>query len=166
MYIYNITEEYMRLLNDIAEGIIPAEAVHDTLEAVEGELTDKIDNIACYVKSLKAEAEAIRNEISTLMARAKTKQNEADRLVSFIKTTMEQAQKSKLETPRCKITIKQNPEAVSVNDGFIEWAAEHNPALLAYAPPSPDKAKIKESLQAGIKIPGCELTRGERLEIK
>ncbi|MFA5099481.1 MAG: siphovirus Gp157 family protein [Candidatus Omnitrophota bacterium] len=166
MNIYNITAEYMRLLDAIASGEIPEEAIADTLEAVEGDFTYRIDNVSCYIKSLRAEAKAIKDESDILAARAKIKLNEADRLTEFIKNAMTSAGKNKLETPRCKITIKQNPESVTVGADFISWAMVHNEELLSYADPAPDKAKIKSELQAGVEIPGCTLTRGERIEIK
>ena len=168
MNLYNISSDYMRLLDDIAEGNIPPEAVKDTLEAVEGELTDKIDNIACYIKSVKASAAAIKAEAEALTARAKTKQNEADRLIDFIMTAMQMTGKSKIETVRCKISIRQNPEAVQIQDAetFTRWAAENDDSLLTYQAPAINKNAVKQALQAGIKLPGCELTRTERVEIK
>lgn len=166
MKLYEITDNYMKLLEAISSGDIPEEAIADTLEAVEGDFTDKIDNVSCYIKSLRAEAEAIKNEAAILAARAKIKLNEADRLTEFIKNAMTVAGKNKLETPRCKIMIKQNPESVTVGADFISWAMVHNAELLSYADPTPDKAKIKSELQAGVDIPGCTLTRGERIEIK
>lgn len=168
MNLYSITNEYKRLLDDIAEGNIPEEAIKDTLDSVTDELNSKLDNIACYVKGLNAEAEAIRIEAITLQTRQKAKANESTRLMDYIHDAMITAGKSKLETARCKLSIKLNPEALNVTDtaALITWAQAKYEDLLTYASPTLDKVKIKELVKAGVQVPGCSLTRGERLEVK
>lgn len=168
MTLYDIRAEYLRLLDDIANEVIPEEAINDTLDGVEAELVDKIDNVACYVKGITAEAEAIKTEIAALQKRQKAKQREADRLIDYIYTTMSETGQRKIETPRNKLTIKQNPEAVTItNDAaFIEWAQEHNDELLTYTTPRINKTKIKQAIKAGETVPMCSITREERLEIK
>lgn len=168
MKLYEITAQYQRLMDDIAEGNIPAEAVKDTLDAVEGEFDLKLDNLACYVKSLNAEAKAIKNEIDTLTERMKSKQAEADRLIEYMYGEMSEVGKDKIETARCKLTIKQNPEAVTISDNaaFIEWAQINNDDLLTYARPTINKTKIKETIKSGETVPMCSITRGQRLEVK
>ena len=168
MKLYEITAQYQRLMDDIAEGNIPGEAVKDTLDAVEGEFDLKLDNLSCYVKSLNAEAKAIKNEIDTLTERMKSKQAEADRLIEYMYGEMCEVGKTKVETARCKLTIKQNPEAVTVSDTamFIEWAKQFNDDLLTYAQPAINKTKIKETIKTGKTVPMCSITRGQRLEIK
>ena len=168
MKLYEITAQYQRLMDDIAEGNIPGEAVKDTLDAVEGEFDLKLDNLSCYVKSLNAEATAIKNEITALTERMKSKQAEADRLIEYMYGEMCEVGKTKVETARCKLTIKQNPEAVTVSDTamFIEWAKQFNDDLLTYAQPAINKTKIKETIKSGETVPMCSITRGQRLEIK
>lgn len=166
MNLYELTDNYKRLLEDIENGDIPAEAIKDTLDAVEGELDAKLENIACYVKSVAAEEAAIKNEVTALQERQKSKHNEATRMMDYMHTAMNEAGKAKLETARCKISIKQNPESVNVGDIFIAWAEQNNKALLTYAPPTANKTAIKELLKAGTEIPGCIITRGERIEVK
>ena len=168
MKLYEITAQYQRLMDDIAEGSIPEEAVKDTLDSVESELADKLDNIACFVKSVNAEAAAIKNEITALTERMKSKQAKADRLIEYMYGEMCAAGKNKIETARCKLTIKQNPEAVTISDNaaFIEWAQINNDNLLTYAQPTINKTKIKETIKSGETVPMCSITRGQRLEIK
>ena len=168
MKLYEITAQYQRLMDDIAEGNIPEEAVKDTLDAVEGEFDLKMDNLACYVKSVNAEAAAIKNEIAALTERMKSKQAEADRLIEYMYGEMCKVGKTKVETARCKLTIKQNPEAVTISDNaaFIEWAQINNDSLLTYAQPTINKTKIKETIKAGETVPMCSITRNQRLEMK
>ena len=168
MNLYELTENYRRLLDAITDGEIPEEAVKDTLDAAEGEFTDKLDSIACFVKSLSAESQAIKNEITALTERMKSKQAEADRLIEYMYGEMCEVGKTKVETARCKLTIKQNPEAVTVSDNaaFIEWAKQFKDKYLTYAEPTINKTKIKEIIKSGEAVSMCSITRGQRLEIK
>ena len=52
MKLYEINEKYSILLESIENGDIPEECIKDTLDSVEGELIDKLDNIVSYIKKL------------------------------------------------------------------------------------------------------------------
>ena len=52
MKLYEIANDYLALLQAIDEGEIPEEAIADTLEAIEGEIEFKADNLACVLKTL------------------------------------------------------------------------------------------------------------------
>ena len=69
MKLYEINQKYLEILDAIENGEIPVDCIKDTLDSVEGDFETKIDSIVSYVKNLKAEREAIKNEIKTLQAR-------------------------------------------------------------------------------------------------
>lgn len=168
MKLYEISQTYQQLLDAIDAGEIPEEAIADTLEAVEGELTDKIDNIACMLKAIRAEADMIKAEAAQLQERARSKQNQADKLAAYLLDAMKQTGKNEVETARNRLAIRRNPEAVTIADPtkFIEWAKENNKELLTYAPPVPNKTQIKEAIKTGATVPECKIERGERLEVR
>ena len=43
MYLYELTDEYLKLLDAIDAGEIPDEAIEDTLAGIEGEIDEKIE---------------------------------------------------------------------------------------------------------------------------
>ena len=166
MNLYEVASEYKRLLEDIEAGNIPEEAISDTLDSVECELSFKVENIACYIKSLQAESKAIKDEADALALRKKSKDAEAERLINYLMDAMKSAKKDKIETSKCRVTVRKNPESVIVGADFGKWAISNRKDLLTYAEPSPDKTAIKEALKSGEAIPGCSIFRTERLEIK
>lgn len=52
----------------------------DTLEGIEGEFSEKAENIACYIKALEREADMHELEAKEQASRAKVKRKKADLL--------------------------------------------------------------------------------------
>ena len=168
MKLYEISNTYKSFLDAVESGEIPEEAITDTLAGIDGEFEDKADNIACYIKSLLSEAQAIKNEVDILIERADAKKHKAERLTDYLYQQFKIAGKTKMETPRNVLQIKNNPPSVQIADAdsFTQWAKGNASNLLAYKEPLPDKKAIKQALQDGQQIPGAELVRGDKLAIK
>lgn len=162
MTLYEIKEKYLELL----EMDLDEQTMTDTLESLQGDLEEKADNIACLIKSLEAEADAITIESNKLKERANQKHTKADSLKRYLYDTFKTLDVGKIETSRNVLQVKQNPESVEVDDEFIEWAKKSAVNLLSYEKPKPNKAQIKAELKCGVPIPGARLVRGERLVIK
>ena len=157
MTLFEIKEQYLKLIElDLDETTLA-----DTLESLDGDLTYKADNIACLIKTLEAESEAIKIEAKKLSERATQKQAKVDSLKKYLFNTFKALDKNKIETTRNCMTIKKNPTSVILTDGFC--IAEYMTAKTSY---TPNKALIKEALVAGINVEGARLEHGERLEIK
>ena len=156
MTLFEIKEQYLSLMEMDLDEVTFA----DCLEGLEGDLEDKADNIAYIVKTLKAEADAIKGEAKTLQERAKAKLNKADRLTQYLFETMKQLDKAKIETARNVLNIKKNPVSVVTLEDFYndEYMREFVEVKL-------DKAKLKEDLKAGIVVDGARLEQKERLEV-
>ena len=128
MQLYEISARYVQLLNAIENGDIVEEAIADTLAAVEGELIEKIDNVACYIKKLRGEAELIKAEEKALEARRKAKENKAERLTEYLASAMQGIEGRKLETARNRISFSRSYGVRITDEGaFIEWAATDAP---------------------------------------
>jgi outer membrane murein-binding lipoprotein Lpp len=157
MTLFEIKEQYLSLMESDLDEVTFA----DCLEGLEGDLEDKVDNIAYIVKTLKAEADAIKNEIKSLQERVKAKDSKADKLTQYLFDTMKQLDKPKIETARNVLSIKKNPVSVVTLDDF--YNGEYIKEVLTL---SLDKAKLKEDLKAGHIIKGAWLEQKERLEVK
>ena len=157
MTLFEIKEQYLSLMEMDLDEVTFA----DCLEGLQGDLEDKADNIAYIVKTLKAEADAIKGEAKTLQERAKAKLNKADRLTQYLFESMKQLNKPKIETTRNCLSIKKNPVSVVTLEDFCndEYMKEVVEVKI-------DKAKLKEDLKAGIKVDGARLEQKERLEVK
>lgn len=166
MTLYDITGTYLELMEISDE--LPEDAVRDTLEGISAEFDDKADNLACVIKNLLADAEAIKAESDKLSERAKAKKTRAENLTDYLKTQMQTMGKRKLETPRNELSLKTTPPSVKIADegAFISWAEKNNTDLLSIKPPVPNKTNIKNAIKNGLEIDGVALESGERLSIR
>ena len=156
-------------IEDDAERGIAQQAWFDTLTGIEEEFEIKAENVAQFIKSLKAEAEDIREEEKALAARRKTKEKRAESLIAYLMKCMKQIRREKIETAKCKLSIRKNAESVQVADEDAlarQLAALGRADLIRVKPPELDKTALKKALQAGEIINGAALGRTESLIIK
>lgn len=166
MKLYQIKENYLKFIAQIENNEIEPEYIKDTLESIEDELQDKIDNIACYIKELEAEAKAIKEESIKLNERASDKLLKAKFFSEYIQAVMEQTNLKKVETSRNLIQIKKNPASVVLSDEFMDWARNNYVDLIRVKTiEEPDKIKIKEYLLNN-KCEFAKLEQKEKITIK
>ena len=165
--LYELTGQYMDLLNAIESGGVPEEAIPDTLEGLSGELDEKIDSVACIVKQLDSEAAAIKAEKAALAERQSVKEHQRDRLKDYIRQAMQLAGKKKVETARNCVSVgKAQPKAVITD---LDALKSRNDIWKPYdyRETNVDKTSLKTLLQAGEQFSGAELQDGApRLTIK
>lgn len=152
--------EYRRMMTD---------ALLDTLDAVDGEIEDKLANCGAFIKQLTAEADALDAEIKSLRYRSAAKKREIDSFKAYMMACMENADVKKVDKPLAKLTIRQNAESVEVADekNFVEWAQSHDrDDLLRYSMPDINKTAVKDAIRSGADIPGAQLVRTKSLIIK
>lgn len=164
MKLYEITDTYRAFMDAVDAGEIPEEAIADTLASIDGEFDDKADNVACMIKSITAEAAAIKAEADALTNRAKAKAAAADRMRDYLLANMQALDKKKIETPRNVISLAKKPDSVVINDEAELYKL--HPDLFTTPAPVPSKSDIKERLKNGEQLIGCELRGGFRLAVK
>jgi len=167
MKLYEIASDYYRLLSAIEEGEIPEEAIADTLEAVGGELSEKADNIACMIKNLNAEADAIKAEEAKLAERRKQKEKTVKSMKEYLANNLLLAGMRSLETARNKISFRSS-SAVKIDDeaAFIAWAKENDATLLDVKEPTISLSAVKKSISEGSVIEGASIVTRMNLQIK
>lgn len=144
------------------------DAWYDTLEGIEGEFENKAENIACYIKCLKSEADAIEAEEKALKLRKEQKRRKLENLKKYLKGEMESLNRLKIDTPRAKLSIRNNAESLVVDDtsAFISWAEENNEDLLKYSDPEIRKTDVKKLIKSGVEIPNVHLELSQSLIVK
>lgn len=145
------------------------DAWFDTLDGIEGEFDAKAENIAVYIKVLKAEAEALEREEKALKSRKEQKQNKFNSLKSYLESSMKAINKLKIDMPRAKLSIRNNAESVVIDDeqAFRVWAERFgHDDLLKYSEPEIRKADTKKFIQNGGEVPNAHLERSQSLIIK
>lgn len=140
----------------------------DTLESIEGEFDMKAENIAVFIKEIKAEADLLKAEEQSLRKRRQTKERQIDSLKTYLLTQMQEIGKSKIDTQKALISIRNNAPSLVVDDelSFIRWAEQNNDGLLKYSMPEIRKSDVKKAVKAGDEIPFVHMEKSTSVIIK
>lgn len=135
----------------------------DEFEALQMAREAKIENVALYIKELKAEREAIKNEIDNLTERMKSKDRKVDGLKSYLQRALDG---QKFESAKVKVSYRKSQQVVLAGE-FDEWAQEHMPELLTVKTVcTPSKTAIKEALMDGKNVQYATLVENQKIQIK
>lgn len=166
MNLYSIANEYQALLSqtfDPETGEVNEEAM-TALDSVKDDIKDKGVAIASYIKNLEAERNAIEQAKKAMAEREARLDKRSAYLAEYLKTNMERCGISVISSPYFEIKIKKNPVSVHIYDEAAlpsEYVREK-----VVTTKSPDKALIKEALQAGVELQCATLRQTTRLEIR
>lgn len=138
-------------------------SVAQALDALRMEREAKLENVACWVKNLSAEADAIREEENRLMKRSKAAETKAANLKAWLLASMtrEDGTTDKLKTGRVSISVKRNPPSTVVDDELLP--STYKVAKITY---QANKELIKRELLSGGEVPGAHLEYGRSVIIK
>lgn len=129
------------------------QAWFDTLDGMEQEFTLKAENTAQYIKSLKAEADAMDAEIKKLQQRSKSRKNRIDWLKQYLMQCMEIMHLKKVDGVQARITLRNNAPSVKIVDELAlidELERNHHDDLLKYQMPEVRKNELKKCIKAGM----------------
>ena len=166
MKLYELTNDYLALMQAIDNDELPEEAIADTLEAITAGIEEKADSIACLLKNLDAECKAIKAEEERLAERRKAKEKSHERIKQYLSETLQRAGLDEIETARNRITFRKSETVEIAEEVFISWARLNRDDLLTYAEPKANKTEIKKALKDGIEIVGAELRINQNIQIK
>lgn len=155
MTLYEINEAIMACVDVETGEIIDI----DRLNALEMERDRKISNVACWIKDLKAEAEAIKAEKQALDKRQKAAENKAERLKEWLQGIL---QGEKFKDSRCAISYRKS-ERVDFADNFN---FDTLPDYMKKVTVEPRKTEIKDYLKTGATIEGVELVESSNIQIR
>lgn len=127
----------------------------EALDSLELERDTKIENIALWIKNLKAEAEAVKKQKEAFYQREKALTNKADRLKEYLANNL---MGEKFKTERVVLSWRKS-QAVEVDDNFSDER------FIKYEPKI-SKSEIKDALKSGETIKGARLIENNSLQIK
>lgn len=160
--LYEITNDYQSLMNRIMDEDEISEDMLAELQAVQGDIKDKAVNVAAFIKNLEAEAAAIQKAIESMEERNKRAWKKAESLREYLKQNLESCDMKEVKSPFFDIKIRLNPASVAISDenaipeGY--WREISTRRV--------DKTLIARDLKSNIQIPGAELVRYTRLEVR
>ena len=149
MTIYEINEEILNCIDLETGEIIDIDRLND----LQLERDAKIENVACWIKELKAEAEAIKAEKLALAERQKVAENKAESLKKWLAYAL---QGEKFKTAKCSVSFRKTESVEVTDEGLSNLMKEHD-ELLTYKAPEPNKKAIKDALKDGLSVEGVRL---------
>lgn len=141
----------------------------DTLEGIEGEFEMKAENIAAFIKSLKAQSDILKNEETALKKRRDTKDRQIESLKIYLLNQMKAIGRKKIDMPKAVISIRNNAPSLVVDDELelINWAEENDmDSFLNYQLPKIKKSEVKKACKDNMNIPYVHMESKESLTIK
>lgn len=170
MKLYEYAAEFAELFDalDDMDGEDMEQAWFDTLESIEAEFDDKAENVIAYIKELKSQAAALKEQEEAFKARRKSKENHAERLKKYLLDCMNATNRVKIDRPMGCASVRNNAESPHFADEekFIMWAIANADDLLTYPQPKISKNAVKDYIRAGGEIPGVTLERSQSVIIK
>jgi hypothetical protein len=160
MKLYELTQNYLNLLELLENPDVPKEVVEAALEEVEGSFDDKAENIVKLIKSIEADVKGYKEEETRLSTRRKTLENKVKGLKDYLEGSMIALDKKDIKGKIFTLAIKKNPPSIIIDDFNIL------PMEYKKIEEKEDKKKIKESIDNGIEVPGARIEQKESLRIR
>lgn len=158
MTIYEIDQAIMECVDLETGEIIDTEQ----LDKLQMEREKKLENVACWIKDLKAEAEALKNEKQALAERQRVAENKAESLKKWLAYVLDG---QKFSTSKCAVSFRKTEVVEVTPDGLNALMHEHD-ELLTYKTPEPNKTAIKQALKDGLNVAGVQLVQNTSTIIK
>ena len=149
--IYEITQDYLKLMELASDPEIDPEIIADTFEGIEGELEIKAENYAKIMKNLEGDIAALKAEEERLAKKRKAIENNIKRMKAALQEAMELTGKTKFKTELFSFGIQKNAPSVVIDTADIRDIPEE---YLKYKEPDVDKTAIKNAINAGVDFEG------------
>ena len=138
-----INEEYMKRLDEL-----------------EMQRDQKVENIACFIKNLRADAAALKAEKEALQKRQKAAEAKAESLTRYLSAYLAGA---KFSSPKASVTWRKTTR-VEMDPGVNILSIPND--YLRFKDPELDKTKAAAALKAGEIIEGLHLEESQSMTIK
>ena len=119
---------------------------------------DKLESIACWIKNLASDSEAIEKEIKALTARKSILANTQTKLENLLQTELAG---EKFDTPKVAVSFKKSTRTIiddveKIPSEFVKVVTDK----------VPDKTAIKAAINSGKAIEGAHREEKSNIQIK
>lgn len=162
--LYEIVGELQDFINT-NEGLEDEQAYKDTLEALQGELDDKVSQWARCIKNMEAEKTAVKEEADRLAKRAKTIDSQITHMKDTLLMFLKAAGRDKAGDAVIKASIAKNGGKAPLIVDYIN--AEDLPQEFQKVTVTANNDAIRDALEHGIELDWARIgERGEHINIK
>ena len=130
------------------------------LDSLYMERDKKIENIACLIKNLKADAQALKAEKDAFAKRQRQAENKAEALSNYLVSALNG---EKFSSNRCSVSFRHT-QKVTLDEGFTIYDIDTH--FVRMKEPELDKTAIKKALEDGTTIAGVHMEDGLSMTIR
>lgn len=163
MTLYEIDAAILACTDPETGEIVDPEA----LTALQMEREKKLENVALWFKDLRAEAEAIANEVNTLNARKKAAEKRAESLKKWLGEALEG---EVFKTSKVRVSYTHNSKLNVIDEqsvvNYIQSHYQEPEQFLKITLPEIRKEAVKAEIKNGAEIPGCCIEPTESVVIR
>lgn len=156
--LYELNHNYRMVAEMIEDG---EEGLEDTLEAIEGSIEEKFENIIHIIRNAEVMVEAYKDEAARFKDKQKVEENKIKRLKEYMHNSLTATNKKKMQAGLHTVSVRNNAPSVDVLDEnkipkeyFVTKPAELN------------KKDLLKDLKDGKEVDGASLKRTQSLTIK
>lgn len=102
--LYEISNGMKMLLDALEEGELELEDIADTVESLELEMADKVEQCCFVLRNMEAEMKACEEEEKRFKERKQALANKIERFKGYILTSMQAAEMTKIDAGRFKVS--------------------------------------------------------------
>ena len=153
MTLYEIDQQLLNCIDLETGEIIDA----DKLTALQMERDEKIENVALWIKDLKAEIDALKAEKQAFADRQKSAERTLESLNKWLTSALAG---EKFKTTKVAVSFRKT-KSVQI-DNILDL----DESFLRYKDPEPDKKAIKDAIEAGQAVKGAQLVENTSISVK
>jgi len=148
-----LSHDYQEVMALAQDPDLPAIALTDTLEALEGAFNDKAVALVHVLINADSDVNAIDVELKRLQARKQIIQNGQKRLKDYLRENMEACEIKKIDCPLFSITLAAGRSVAVITDE----SALPDDFVRVKTSIVPDKLNILKALKSGDDVPGAHI---------
>lgn len=159
MKLYELAQQYNQLI-ELGEEL-DAITFRDTLESIQEEIDDKVENTVKLMRSFQGDVEAIKSEEKRLADRRRSIENRIESIKEYLRNEMEIAGIDKVKRPTLTVSIANNPPSVEIADESLIPTD-----FMVPQPDRIDKKALLVALKEGESIDGCSIKQTRSVRIR
>lgn len=161
MTLYDLTNDFITVLEMAQDPEIDEQVIADTLEMIGGDIEYKADGYAKIITQLSANVEILTSEIKRLSDRKSAISKNIDKMKSMLTYAMNSTGKTKFKTDFFSFNVQKNPLSLVVDD--VEKIPQE---YLIPQEPKVDKKAITALIKSGEPCDYAHLEQTEGVRIR
>jgi len=161
MKLYEITQEYLSVFDEISKQGFDSDTIKNTMEPIEKSFDEKAKNIVAYIKNLEQDILSLQEHKSNIESRIKSYKQEHENYRNYLKDNMIACSINKISCPFFDIYLTNTTPTLIKEDELnipTEYYTEKVELVL-------DNQRLKNDIKNGRVIEGIYLKENKALKI-